>query len=195
MDPVQHRLIPAHVTLCRDDELAGISTAELSARVATMGQPPLTLQFGPGESFDEHGVLLPCIAGQEAYHRLRVALLRSEGIQHSRAHITIAHPRNPRAPWNLPSTYEALAAPLSITFTKVSLIEQEAGEPWQILDAGNLVLGAGPPLQTEVVKDSSKRFAPTSAGSPRCCDHSRASSQVTMSAITLSRPRSFNRSW
>jgi hypothetical protein len=142
MDPVQHRLIPAHVTLCRDEELAGLTTGELSARLAKVVQLPLTLQFGPGESFSEHGVLLPCTAGEESYHRLRVALLRSEGIHHDRAHITIAHPRNPRASANVPSTYEALAVPLSITFTKVSLIEQEAGQAWQILDEVDLVQGA-----------------------------------------------------
>lgn len=33
VDPVQHRLIPAHVTLCREDELTGIVLADCAARL------------------------------------------------------------------------------------------------------------------------------------------------------------------
>ena len=49
LDPVQHRLIPAHVTLCREDELAGIDAAVMAERLA--GAAPITLRFGPPERF------------------------------------------------------------------------------------------------------------------------------------------------
>lgn len=131
MDPVQHRLIAAHVTLCRDEDLAHLPVAELGARLALAGRSPLTLQFGSPETFDGHGVLLPCVAGGEAFDRLRVALLGVEARPH-RAHITLAHPRNLRAPGNTPSAWASLTFPLSITFTTVCLIEQRGGEPWEV---------------------------------------------------------------
>ncbi len=131
MDPVQHRLIAAHVTLCRDEDLAHLPDAELESRLAHAGQLPLTLQFGRPEAFGGHGVLLPCVAGEESFDRLRVALLGVEARPHG-AHITLAHPRNPRAAGNVASTWASLAFPLSISFSEVSLIEQRDGQPWEV---------------------------------------------------------------
>ena len=138
VDPVQHRLIAAHVTLCRDEDLADRSIAEFCADLAHIHQPTLTLQFGPVETFAGHGVLLPCIAGELAFHRLRVDLLRSEDIEAHRPHITLAHPRNPLTVENVASAYAALTQPLTITFERVSLIEQVDGRPWQVRHERNL---------------------------------------------------------
>jgi 2'-5' RNA ligase len=132
LDPVQHRLIPAHVTLCREEELSGATIAELAAQLAIVNQPALTLQFGSAERFAGHGVLLPCIAGESSFSRLRSALLRSEDIQPHRAHITLAHPRNPRSPGNIDLACAQCGAPRTIIFATVSLIEQIGDEPWQV---------------------------------------------------------------
>ena len=141
VDPVQHRLIPVHVTLCRDEDLLDRPMAELGAELALIHQPRLTLQFGTVESFAGHGVLLPCIAGESAFHRLRVALLRSEDIRPHRPHITLAHPRNPRTTDNVASTYASLTPTLTITFESISLIEQVDGQPWQLRQEVNLSTG------------------------------------------------------
>ena len=131
VDPAQHRLIPAHVTLCREDELAGLDAGSLRARLAEAA--PLTLGFGPAQRFDGHGILLPCVAGADEYHRLRVHLLGRADARRAAAHITLAHPRNPNAPGNTLAAAEPVGAGLIITFPEAHLIRQENGGPWAVL--------------------------------------------------------------
>lgn len=142
LDPVQHALIAAHVTLCREDELAHCSGQAWRDRLAAYGASPratpLTLTFGSATAFAGHGVLLPCIAGEPDFHALRVLLLGDTTIRRHEPHLTLAHPRNPRAPQNVPATYADLPAPRSLAFRTVSLIEQAGQEPWRVLDTYTL---------------------------------------------------------
>lgn len=133
LDPVQHALIAAHVTLCREDEIAGIAFEVLASRLAASAPVPLTLTFGEPERFSGHGVLLPCIAGAEAFHRLRIAVLGREDVRHQDAHITLAHPRNPRAAGNSDAVVVPLDSPLTLHFARISLIEQQGSQRWQVL--------------------------------------------------------------
>lgn len=128
LDPMQHALIPAHVTLCRDEEVARASLAALAL------SQPLTLVFGRAVLFDGHGILLPCIDGEERFAELRARLLGPGPIRSQTPHITLAHPRNPRAPGN--SLDHALTLPpeITVTFPEARLIEQEAGEPWRVIE-------------------------------------------------------------
>jgi|CXWL01.1.fsa_nt_gi hypothetical protein len=136
LDPVQHGLIGAHVTLCREDELAGSPLALLR------GEAPLpaaiTLTFGAPVGFDAHGILLPCIDGSTEFHHLRAAVLGTTAIRQHAAHITLAHPRNARASGNTVPSDVALATPLRITFATISLIEQIDGGPWVVREAVEL---------------------------------------------------------
>lgn len=133
VDPVQSRLIPPHVTLCRDEELVGVSPGAVEERLATAAVGALSLTFGPVESFGTHGLLLPCVGGSPAFERLRAFAL---GVAAPRAHVphvTLAHPRNPRALGNAPDAVKGLPLPLVLTFTHVHWIEQEGAEsPWRI---------------------------------------------------------------
>ena len=149
LDPVQHRLIPAHVTLCREDELeafaSGANADELAAAVASAladraewrAPDSLTLVFGTAESFDSHGILLPCIDGDAAFHALRQEILAPaigrDALRRPAAHLTLAHPRNPRAPGNSLEAAERLVSPLQLTFGDVHLIEQVGASPWTVL--------------------------------------------------------------
>lgn len=130
VDPVQYGLIGAHVTLCREDEIADLTVPVLRNRLARAARPPLTLIFGPPTPFANHGMLLPCVVGADAFHDLRVAVLDRPAIRPSDAHLTVAHPRNPRAADNVAATYAALPTPMTITFAAVALIEQRDAEPW-----------------------------------------------------------------
>jgi 2'-5' RNA ligase len=129
LDPVQSALIPAHVTLCRDAEVATLDANELGDRIAGFG--PIELTFGEAEAFDGHGVRLPCIMGIKRFHELRCALLQSHEPREESPHITLAHPRNPVAPGNHLDAARALPPRLRIPFVSVRLIEQTPGEPWR----------------------------------------------------------------
>lgn len=133
VDPIQSGLIPAHVTLCREDELGRLSEAELLERLANPRLEPVTLRFGRPEGFSGHGILLPCIGGEEELRGLREQLLGSAEIRRQEPHITLAHPRNPQAAGSSPAAAAALPESLSITFSTVRLIEQEGREPWKVL--------------------------------------------------------------
>lgn len=141
VDPVQQGLIAPHVTLCREDELEGRPVEEVLARAAVAPATDLVLRFGPPERFHEHGILLPCAAGADAFHALRVHLLGDPSARRQQAHITLAHPRNPRASGNDLGATAPLGGGLTIRFTRVSLIEQVGHGPWHIL--ADAPLGAG----------------------------------------------------
>lgn len=134
LDPIQNQLIPAHVTLCREDELESISFDEIKPRVAVFPLASLTLTFDRPQSFSSHGILLPCIAGEESFANLRRCLLGIARIRHHSPHITLAHPRNPKAIGNCLEIANQLPDRMQITFRLVFRIEQNGSDPWQILD-------------------------------------------------------------
>lgn len=136
VDPVQAALIPAHVTLCREAELTGITPSLLQTRLATEGIAPITLHFGAAMRSEAHGILLRCVAGADAFTALRRVVLGSEGARVETPHLTLAHPRNPRAPGNDLAATRVIPAPLEISFCEVQWIEQDTpGAPWRIRQA------------------------------------------------------------
>ncbi len=132
VDPIQSRLIPAHITLCREDELGDFST--LKARLSNIPFKPLTLSFGKPEIFSDYGLLLNCITGEDKFRFLREYLLASKNIRNQTPHVTLAHPRNPKATGNSPVNTARLPEIITITFLTIYLIEQERNEPWQLLE-------------------------------------------------------------
>lgn len=135
LDPIQHALIPAHVTLCRDDELPERDGPGWRLRCAAAS--PIHLKFGRPCVFQGHGVLLPCVAGADSFHALRQMVLGKVDIRVAEAHITLAHPRNPRAEGNQPGHLPPLEN-LSIRFTQAYWIEQEHGSPWRVVERFSL---------------------------------------------------------
>jgi hypothetical protein len=135
VDPVQHRLIPAHVTLCREDELEALDGERLRARLASAPTGAIRLRFGAPSRFHEHGILLPCVAGEEAFQQLRTHVLGEAGARKQEPHLTLAHPRNPKAPGNSLEAASSLAHALDLEFPVASLIRQEGNGVWQVLEA------------------------------------------------------------
>jgi hypothetical protein len=133
VDPVQYRLIPAHVTLCREEELEGFPFEELEARLAAGPGRRVTLDFGRAESFSDHGLKLRCVAGGGEYQALRQIVLGSKEIARPRPHITLAHPRNPRAPGNSLEAALTLPPRWQVRLSWIHLIEQEGVQPWRRL--------------------------------------------------------------
>lgn len=134
LDPVQSSLIPAHVTLCREDELAAIKDGALVSRLAQIPLPPVTLRFGTPEPFSGHGIRLPCIAGEHAFIALRQHVLGARSIRHQSPHITLAHPRNPKAAGNCLANADVLPEEITVTFAHINRIEQTGTSPWRVLD-------------------------------------------------------------
>jgi len=141
LDPVQSRLIPAHVTLCREDELDGLSVAVLQERLSKPQARPLTLAFGAPEPFSTHGILLPCISGDDEFHALRQLALGSVPARRPSPHLTLAHPRNPRAEGNDLAAVASLRDGLTIRFESVCRIRQEGMSPWRVTERFDLLGG------------------------------------------------------
>lgn len=143
LDPVQLALIPAHVTLCRDEELEGLGPELLQRKLRAAGElGPLTLTFGAAERFSTHGVLLSCTSGEERFRALRQVILGSSAVRPQRPHVTLAHPRNPRAPGNDLAAARRLGE-LEVTFTEVCHIRQDPGAAWRVVQRVPLAAAAG----------------------------------------------------
>jgi hypothetical protein len=132
LDPVQAALIPAHVTLCREDEIDLLPPSQIEARLRSPALQAVTLWFARPVAFQGHGLLLPCIAGEQAFHELRTQVLGTSAIRRHAPHITLAHPRNP------PSSKSGLVAAMklrhnpSYTFATIAYIEQIGFAPWRV---------------------------------------------------------------
>ena len=133
LDPLQHELIPAHVTLGRDGDIDTRAGGSWEERIATLREPALRLRFGEPEPFHEHGILLRCTEGAEGFNALRERVLGHAALPLV-PHLTLAHPRNPRAPGNsLATARERLPAPLELRFDTLNLVEQYNGGRWRVL--------------------------------------------------------------
>lgn len=142
LDPVQAALIPAHVTLCRDDEVASLDDVTFAERATAWPHGPLPLSFGAPQRAEGHGVLLRCVHGAAVFHTLRQWMLHDAEARELGAHLTLAHPRNPRAIGNTDDVLAAVPQALALTFATVALIEQHGSTPWTVRRAA--VLGAAP---------------------------------------------------
>lgn len=138
MDPVQASLIAVHVTLCREDEIEQLDPTTVFSRIASWAQGPLRLAFGGPRVFNGHGVLLPCEHGSVEFQRLRQWLLQDKGAREHAAHLTLAHPRNPKAAGNTATALAAFPHALELQFPAVALIEQHGSAPWLLLQEATL---------------------------------------------------------
>lgn len=129
LDPRQHAIIRAHVTLCRDDEL--VPWPVIGRRLASLGEFSVTLQFGEPHVLADGGVLLRPVRGAEEYRRLRQSILGPSAKVHG-AHITLLHPRNAAGvSYDRAEIAHALAG-LTATFRTIALIEQHGPGPWRV---------------------------------------------------------------
>ncbi len=138
LDPVQCKLIPAHVTLCREEELTAPVLHDLRERLAHANMAQLTLVFGPAQPFGEHGIMLPCIAGEPQFQALREHVLGRRPDWHQTPHLTLAHPRNPKAPGNNIAHTALLPREIRIHFKDIRLIEQRDAGPWRVMETFTL---------------------------------------------------------
>lgn len=138
-NPEQYALIRAHVTLCREHELEQLD--RVIRNLTGLDSGHITIAFGPVVRFSEgKGVLIPGSGDNEPFHRLRERILQGlvdRPAKHE-PHITLMHPRNSTCNAELFAQIEQAAFPDKIEFRKISLIEQESGQKWRLLNEFDL---------------------------------------------------------
>lgn len=141
-NPEQAKLIPAHVTLCSEDEVEDWS--RLASRIRDLPKIQITLSFGTAVR-DGNLVFLPVVSGMEKFDELRIYLLRNETSLPRKhlPHVTIVHPRNGNCTDEMYAEILEQIHPFKTTLTtlhEIKLIEQCDGGPWRTFDK----FGAGP---------------------------------------------------
>ena len=136
-NPAQYKLIPAHVTLCREDELDSLEQVKANLTLLHLASP-FCLQFSKVVRFpDGKGAMLAAQGANQDFHNLRKRVL--QGVIHQprvhHPHITLLHPRNSTCDVALFERLSEYKLPKKLYFDTLSLIEQGADEKWKILNA------------------------------------------------------------
>jgi hypothetical protein len=139
-NPVQFDLIPAHITLCREDE---IEQTELEIRnINTIfRKTPIFIKFDAPRRFAESkDVFIPAQSENAEFHELRENILGLREFPRIHLpHITLMHPRNSTCTDQIFDQIKAYDFPTELGFDKISLIEQINGGKWQILEEFSIV--------------------------------------------------------
>lgn len=133
-NPIQFALIKSHVTLCREDEIENLEHIILNLQSLT--QKEIVIEFGKVTRFDnDKGLFLPAITNNIGFQDLRREVLIGliDNPRKHEAHITLMHPRNSTCTDEIFHKIEQLSLPKQLSFKKISLIEQEDGSQWNIL--------------------------------------------------------------
>lgn len=135
----QFQLIKSHITLCREDEIEAFHTVEANLSKLSMGR--FVLKTGPLRRFGEgKGVLLSVVDEEGRFQELRKQVLKigdANPRQHD-AHITLMHPRNSSCNDAIFAAIQQVSFPQQVTIAKISLIEQEIGQKWNVLQEYSL---------------------------------------------------------
>ncbi len=134
-DPAQAALIAAHVTLCREDEVA--DWGEFSKQCYELKPFVLELEFGSPVR-DGDLVYLPCVGGIGDFDELRRTLFGPHACKHD-AHITLMHPRNSVCNDSIFEEICSRLKPFAHRFSSVDLIVQEGSGVWEILETIELI--------------------------------------------------------
>ena len=139
-NPKQFNLIPAHVTLCREDEIEQLD--DIIERIKSICLAyPIRVKFGEVKRFaNGEGVLIPAMEQNVEFIELRKLVLGQKGLKKKQTpHITLMHPRNSTCSDELFEKIKARELPVELEFRKISLIEQINGGKWKVLQEFNIV--------------------------------------------------------
>ena len=139
-NPQQSEIIDSHVTLCREDEIENMD--QILHNLTQLEQKAITINFGQVIRFDNgKGVYIKSISDNYEFHQLRRKILK--GVNHNprrqEPHITLMHPRNSTCTDNIFEQILKIEIPNELTFTKISLIEQEGNNVWKIIKEIKLI--------------------------------------------------------
>lgn len=135
-NPTQHKIISAHVTLCREDEISSLDKV-LKNLETLKAASPLKIKFDPIERFEHgKGVWLPASKENGNFYRLRTEILKGlvENPRQRRAHVTLMHPRNSVCTDKIFDELKMYELPSELIFDEISLIEQKNGGQWTTIE-------------------------------------------------------------
>ncbi len=139
-NPRQSELIDSHVTLCREDEIAGID--KVLHNLTHLKQKTFCIKFGQVTRFDNgKGVLIPATIENEEFQELRQKVLMGvlNKPRRQEPHITLMHPRNSNCTDKIFEIIENVNLPTQLNFKTISLIEQINGGQWTVLKTFDLI--------------------------------------------------------
>jgi 2'-5' RNA ligase len=133
-NPKQYALIKSHVTLCREDELENME--QILHNLTHLNHESVTIQFGNIIRFsEEKGVLMTALKNNKFFQNLRKNILKGiiENPRIQEPHVTLMHPRNATCTDEIFAEMLKYDLPKTLSFTKISLVEQETGHKWKVL--------------------------------------------------------------
>ena len=133
-NPIQFNLIPAHVTLCRENEIKSIEKVIENIKSLSIDNP-LRIEFDKVERFDNSkGLLIPAKKGNDEFIELRKSILKGliEFPEDHHPHITLMHPRNSTCTDEIFNQILKYNLPTELSFNKISLIEEGNDGKWKI---------------------------------------------------------------
>ncbi len=132
-NPAQSDLIPAHVTLCRNNEIKNWNT--IQDKLEQIENISINLKIQTPLRFENNGVYLPCIDFQNDFQNLRNEILKDliDDVPIAKPHITLMHPRNSVCTDKKFEEILNFQYPDEIEFHSIHLIQQYKDEAWQIL--------------------------------------------------------------
>ncbi len=134
IDPIQFKLIPAHITLCYDDEVDNWDI--LVNRLENTTQKKFSISFAKPKLFVEGGYYLPYVGEANQYFELREYLLGNSEKRriNVKPHITILHPKNIKDNSHK-NVIEIFNKTLEeVEFDTVSFIGKETNKPWEVIN-------------------------------------------------------------
>jgi hypothetical protein len=133
-NPLQYDLIKSHVTLCIENELAALE--KVTQNLLTLNHDCINIHFGEVARFSGgKGVLIPALGDNVRFQALRKLILKGiiEVPGNMDPHITLMHPRNSICTDDIFEQIQKAKLPNMIEFRKISLIQQENGDKWNVL--------------------------------------------------------------
>jgi 2'-5' RNA ligase len=133
---IQYNLISAHVTLCREDEIEPVENVIENIKSIARDKP-IRIKFDPPERFENgKGVFIPAKRENPEFYELRKTVLKglNEFPRAHFPHITLMHPRNSTCTDIIFERIKKYKLPTELIFDKISLIEQNSGGQWIIIE-------------------------------------------------------------
>jgi len=131
LDPKQSAKIAAHVTLCREAEIANWPT--IQSTLSSLNTIDVKLVFDKPIRLEDGCIMLPTQGSTASYDELRQKIL-GQLYKVQTPHITLLHPRNSTGRNDDLASLSTYPLPTTVHFTAISVIEQIEAGTWNTVE-------------------------------------------------------------